>query len=53
LAQQKTVIIRAVGNKAMIELKKLSLKFETQNPDIKLNGLVLEGNVLRQARERL
>ena len=48
LAQQKTVTIGAVNNPAMIELKKLSPKFEAQNPDIKLNWVVLEENVLRQ-----
>jgi ABC-type glycerol-3-phosphate transport system substrate-binding protein len=37
----------------MIELKKLSLKFEAQNPNIKLNGVGLEGDVLRQWREGL
>jgi hypothetical protein len=50
LAQQKTVTIRAVDNTATIELKKLSLKCEAQNPNIKLNGAELEGDVLRQAR---
>src|SRR5258708_32866752 len=48
LAQQKTVTIGAVNNPAMIELKKLSPKFEAQNPNIKLNWVVLEENVLRQ-----
>ena len=32
----------------MIELKKLSSKFEAQNPKIKLNWVVLEENILRQ-----
>ena len=53
LAQQETVTIRAVDNTATIELKKLSLKCEAQNLNIKLNGVVLEGDVLRQAQERL
>src|SRR5258708_35824623 len=48
LAQQKTVTIGAVNNPAVIELKKLSPKFEAQDPDIKLNCVVLEENVLRQ-----
>src|SRR6202048_5339737 len=48
LAQQKTVTIGAVNNPAMIELKKRSPKFEAQNPNIKLNWVVLEENVLRQ-----
>jgi sorbitol/mannitol transport system substrate-binding protein len=47
-AQQKTVTIAAVNNPDMIRLKKLSSKFEEQNPDIKLNWVVLEENVLRQ-----
>jgi hypothetical protein len=51
LAQQGTVIIRAVGNKAMIELKKLSIKFEAQNPKIRLSGVVVEGDVFAQAGE--
>jgi hypothetical protein len=36
LAQQKTVTIATVNNPAMIELKKLSTKFEAENPDIKI-----------------
>ncbi len=45
---QKTVTIAAVNNPQMIELKKLSSKFETENPDIKLNWVIVEENVLRQ-----
>src|SRR3981081_431915 len=48
LAEQKTVTIATVNNPDMIELKKLSTKFETENPDIKLNWVVVEENVLRQ-----
>jgi sorbitol/mannitol transport system substrate-binding protein len=48
LAQQKTVTIATVNNPDMIELKKLSTKFEAENPDIKLNWVVVEENVLRQ-----
>jgi len=48
LAQQKTVTIATVNNPAMIELKKLSPKFEAANPDIKLNWVVVEENILRQ-----
>ena len=48
LAQQKTVTIATVNNPAMIELKKLSTKFEADNPDIKLNWVVVEENILRQ-----
>src|SRR5467141_917270 len=48
VAEQKTVTIATVNNPAMIELKKLSPKFEAANPDIKLNWVVVEENVLRQ-----
>jgi sorbitol/mannitol transport system substrate-binding protein len=48
LAQQKMVTIATVNNPAMIELKKLSPKFEAANPDIKLNWVVAEENMLRQ-----
>ena len=48
LAQQKTVTIATVNNPSMIELKKLSTKFESANPDIKLNWVVVEENILRQ-----
>ena len=37
LAQQQTVTIATVNNPAMIELKKISPKFEAANPSIKLN----------------
>jgi sorbitol/mannitol transport system substrate-binding protein len=47
-AQQKTVTIAVVNNPDMIRLKKLSSKFEEKNPDIKLNWVVLEENILRQ-----
>ena len=48
LAQQKSVTIAVVNNPDMIRLQKLSHKFEEQNPDIKLNWVVLEENTLRQ-----
>jgi sorbitol/mannitol transport system substrate-binding protein len=47
-AQQKTVTIAVVNNPDMIELKKLSPKFEEKNPDIKLNWVIAEENILRQ-----
>jgi sorbitol/mannitol transport system substrate-binding protein len=47
-AQQKTVTIATVNNPAMIELKKLSSKFEQENPDIKLNWVILSENALRE-----
>src|SRR5215471_15180463 len=48
LAQQKTVTIATVNNPPMLELKKLSPKFEEKNPDIKLNWVIVEENILRQ-----
>jgi sorbitol/mannitol transport system substrate-binding protein len=48
LAQQKTVTIATVNNPDMIELKKLSSKFEESNPDIKLNWVITEENTIRQ-----
>jgi sorbitol/mannitol transport system substrate-binding protein len=48
LAQQKSVTIAVVNNPDMIELKKLSTKFEEKNPDIKLNWVVAEENIARQ-----
>ena len=48
LAQQKAVTIAVVNNPDMIRLKRLSSKFEEKNPDVKVNWVVLEENVLRQ-----
>jgi sorbitol/mannitol transport system substrate-binding protein len=48
LAQQQTVTIATVNNPAMIELKKLSPKLEAANPNIKLNWVAVEENILRQ-----
>ena len=48
LAQPKTVTIAVVNNPDMLELKKLSPKFEEKNPDIKLNWVIVEENILRQ-----
>jgi sorbitol/mannitol transport system substrate-binding protein len=42
------VTVGAVNNPAMLELKKLSSKFEAENPNIKLNWVIVEENVLRQ-----
>jgi sorbitol/mannitol transport system substrate-binding protein len=47
-ASAATVTIAALNNPDMIELKKLSSAFEQANPDIKLNWVILEENVLRQ-----
>ena len=43
-----TVTIGTVNNADMIVMQKLSSKFEEENPDIKLDWVVLEENVLRQ-----
>ncbi|MFM0162101.1 sugar ABC transporter substrate-binding protein [Paraburkholderia sediminicola] len=47
-ANAVTVTIGVPNNNDQIELKKLSTSFEKANPDIKLNWVVLEENVLRQ-----
>ena len=47
-ASAATITIAMLNNPDMIELKKLSPAFEQANPDIKLNWVVLEENVLRQ-----
>jgi ABC-type glycerol-3-phosphate transport system substrate-binding protein len=47
-AQHTTVTIAAVNNPDMIELKKLSSKFEQQNPDVTLQWVIVEENTLRQ-----
>jgi sorbitol/mannitol transport system substrate-binding protein len=45
---QQIITIATVNNPPMLELKKLSSKFEEKNPDIKLNWVIVEENVLRQ-----
>jgi sorbitol/mannitol transport system substrate-binding protein len=47
-AQQEIVRIATVNKPDMIELKKLSPKFEEKNPHIKLNWTIVEENILRQ-----
>src|SRR5271163_3774638 len=47
-AQQQTITIGMVNNPDMLELKKLSTKFTEENPDIKLDWVILEENMLRQ-----
>ncbi|KVS70072.1 ABC transporter substrate-binding protein [Burkholderia cepacia] len=47
-ASAATVTVAMANHPDMIELKKLSPAFEKANPDIKLNWVVLETNVLRQ-----
>ncbi len=43
-----TLTIATVNNSDMIRMQRLSKTFEQQHPDIKLNWVVLEENVLRQ-----
>ncbi|QQP93661.1 sugar ABC transporter substrate-binding protein (plasmid) [Skermanella sp. TT6] len=45
---QTRLTIATVNNGDMIVMQKLSSRFEQQNPDIKLDWVVLEENVLRQ-----
>jgi sorbitol/mannitol transport system substrate-binding protein len=45
---ETTLTIATVNNNDMIVMQKLSQEFLAQNPDIKLNWVVLEENVLRQ-----
>ncbi|HEX7932707.1 MAG TPA: sugar ABC transporter substrate-binding protein [Paraburkholderia sp.] len=47
-ANVTNVTIATLNNPDMLELKKLSANFEKTNPDIKLNWVILEENVLRQ-----
>ncbi|MBT9304894.1 sugar ABC transporter substrate-binding protein [Pseudomonas sp. TAE6080] len=44
----ETITIATVNNGDMIRMQRLSKIFETQYPDVKLNWVVLEENVLRQ-----
>ena len=48
LQAAETVTIATVNNSDMIRMQRLSKTFEEQHPDIKLNWVVLEENVLRQ-----
>jgi sorbitol/mannitol transport system substrate-binding protein len=48
LACAGEVTIATVNNKDMIRMQALSKEFEAKHPDIKLNWVVLEENVLRQ-----
>jgi sorbitol/mannitol transport system substrate-binding protein len=45
---ETTITIATVNNNDMIIMQKLSKDFEQKNPDIKLDWVVLEENVLRQ-----
>ena len=44
----QTITIATVNNGDMIRMQRLSKVFEKQHPDLKLNWVVLEENVLRQ-----
>lgn len=44
----ETLTIATVNNSDMIRMQRLSKVFEEQHPDVKLNWVVLEENVLRQ-----
>jgi sorbitol/mannitol transport system substrate-binding protein len=44
----QTLTLATDNNSDMIRMQKLSKTFETEHPDIKLNWVVLEENVLRQ-----
>ena len=44
----QTLTIATVNNSDMIRMQKLSKTFEAEHPEIKLNWVVLEENVLRQ-----
>lgn len=44
----ETITIATVNNSDMIRMQRLSKVFEEQHPDVKLNWVVLEENVLRQ-----
>ena len=47
-AAQTELVIASVNNGHMIEMQKLSKKFEEANPDIKLKWVILEEGTLRQ-----
>ena len=48
VASAADVTIATFNSPAMLELKRLSASFEKAHPDIKLNWVILEENVLRQ-----
>ena len=47
-AENRTVTIAPVNNPDMLELKKISSKFTETNPDINLQWVIVEENILRQ-----
>ncbi|WP_288078850.1 sugar ABC transporter substrate-binding protein [Shinella sp.] len=48
MAETTELTIATVNNGDMVRMQKLSNEFEAKNPDIKLNWVTLEENVLRQ-----
>jgi ABC-type glycerol-3-phosphate transport system substrate-binding protein len=48
IAQQQSITIAVVNNPDMIRLKRLASKFEEKNPNIRVNWVVVEENILRQ-----
>ncbi len=48
LEAQTTLTIATVNNGDMVVMQRLSAEFERQHPDIKLDWVVLEENILRQ-----
>ena len=48
LPAQTTITVATVNNGDMVEMQKLSKLFERDHPDIRLNWIVLEENILRE-----
>ncbi len=48
LPAQTTITVATVNNGDMVEMQKLSKLFERDHPEIKLNWIVLEENILRE-----
>ena len=48
LPAQTTITVATVNNGDMVEMQKLSEVFERDHPEIKLNWIVLEENILRE-----
>ncbi len=47
-AAQTTLTVGTVNNNDMIRMQRLTPEFEAKHPDIKINWVTLEENVLRQ-----
>ncbi|MEN3791643.1 sugar ABC transporter substrate-binding protein [Fulvimarina sp. MAC3] len=48
LAQETTITVGTVNNSDMVRMQGLTSDFEEKNPDIKVNWVTLEENILRQ-----